>query len=167
MGRWFRESPTADVIYADGVLVDGEGRRLSRMFSTRWSLAGYLHGATNTVQPSTFVRASAFRRAGGFNVRNRTCWDGELLVDLALHGARFERRCEALAAFRLHDASITGSGRLADETARDFDRLFRKARGRDRGAVDRAVAPLYRLWKIASHPGVSLAKVRDRLAGAR
>ena len=167
VGGWFRAAPRADVIYADGVRIDAEGRTLSRMFSTRWSLDGYIHGATNTVQPSTFVRAQAFREAGGFNAANRTCWDGELLVDLALHGARFERRRGPVAAFRTHPASITGSGRLARETTRDFDRLFRKVRGRDRRAIDRALAPLYRLWKIATHPGVSAAKLRDRIAPAR
>ena len=79
--------------------------------------------------PSTFFRREAFRRCGGFNPQNRTCWDGELAVDLALSGADIGYTQQVLGEFRVYPESITGSRRLRDESLEDRRRIREKIYG--------------------------------------
>jgi hypothetical protein len=109
------------------------------MYSDRFSVWGYLYGGAVLLQQSTFFRASAFEAAGGVNVDNRTCWDGELWLDMALAGKRFQREKGFWSGFRVYGGSLTSgihrdeSRRLAYE--RDRRRLFLKARGRLPGGL--------------------------------
>ncbi|MCU0973368.1 MAG: glycosyltransferase, partial [Burkholderiales bacterium] len=82
--EFFRRHREIDVITGNGWVVDEHGRRMRRDFSDRFSLRAVAYDACVAVQPSTFFRRSAFARTGGFNVSNRSNWDGELLVDMAL-----------------------------------------------------------------------------------
>lgn len=135
----FAGNPSADVVYGDAILVDGSGTFKRKLYSDEWSLKRYAYGACTIIQPATFFKRSAFDSAGGFNPANRTCWDGELLVDMAGQGCHFHHIHDQLAAFRLHAGSISGSGRLRLEYERDCERLFRKIMKRDRTLVDKAV----------------------------
>lgn len=113
--RAFKRRPDADVVFGHGWLADKCGRRIRRVFSDRWDLCRYAAGACTVVQQATFFRSDAFARVGGFNEANRLTWDGELLVDMSLAGCRMVRIHRCLGAFRLHDASITGSGQHGSE----------------------------------------------------
>jgi glycosyltransferase involved in cell wall biosynthesis len=145
----FAAHPEADVVYGDGILVDATGTLRRRLYSDRWSLKRYAHGACMITQPATFFRRQAFARAGGFNPANRTCWDGELLIDLASQGARFRQLYEPLAAFRRHADSISGSGRLQREYDRECERLFQKIMKRKRTAADRLLRD--RAWRFVKN----------------
>ncbi len=135
----FHDHPEADVISAHGHLTDAEGRSIRRMYSDRFSVWGYLYGGVVLLQQSTFFRARAFELAGGFNAANRTCWDGELWLDMALAGRRFHRVNKFWSEFRVYESSITGSiannsdHRIAYE--RDRRRMFLKGRGRLPGGL--------------------------------
>lgn len=150
----FRQHPAADIAYGHGFienLTHGTYRPFlaSPPPLSPWMMA---HGGLVMLQQSTFFRLSALRRIGGFNAANRTCWDWELLVDLARTGAQAHRIDRALAVFTLHGGSISGSGRMERQYQLDQERLFTKLLGRDRGAAHRAACLTARLAKYLRDP---------------
>ncbi len=155
--------PATDVICGNGTMIDGDGRMLRAMYSSRFSLPAFAHGAMTFVQQANFFRAAAFAAAGGFNIANRTCWDAELLVDLALAGGRVRNVPDRLGAFRMYCDSITGSGRFAEQTRIDLARIAEKALGRPHRPGDALRRPLYRMWRQATHPAGTVAGIRARL----
>jgi hypothetical protein len=108
---------------------------------------------------STFFRAEAFRKAGGFNINNRIAWDGELWVDLALTGARFGRTSNFLSAFRIHGDSITGSGKFWPQYDRYCDDMFVRVKGRRKDWRDQVLQLLYKGFEYISHPEVIKQRV--------
>lgn len=157
----FVADPRADVVYGHGLIVDGAGCPIRRFHSTPFGRRRYAYGSAVVMQQSTFLLRSAFEAVGGFNTRNRTNWDGELLLDLALAGRRFVRADGYWSIFTLHPASISGSQALADEYAAARRRLFEKAMGRPPRRVDRSLAAGARVWKWVCHPKVALARAVD------
>ncbi len=155
--------PATDVVCGNGTMIDADGRTLRSVYTSRFSLPAFAHGAMTFVQQANFFRAAAFAAAGGFNVANRTCWDAELLVDLALAGVHVRNVPDRLGAFRMYGDSITGSGRFAEQTRIDLARIAEKALGRPRAPGDAVKAPLYRLWRQATHPAGAIEGVRARL----
>ena len=165
----FHDHPEADVISAHGHLIDAEGKRIRRMYSDRFSVWGYLYGGVVLLQQSTFFRARAFELAGGFNADNRTCWDGELWLDMALAGKRFHRVNRFWSQFRVYDSSITGSiangsdHRVAYE--RDRRRMFLKARGRVPGGLkDKGQRLAARAVKWGTNPVALSARLASLLS---
>jgi len=148
----FDKHPCADVISGCGYAVDEFGARLRPIVPTTLTPWLYAHGGVTVFQQGTFFKADYFRKAGGFNRDNRTCWDGELFLDMVLKGARFMTIGNDLASFRLHDASITGSGRLEQNYRIDTARLFEKALGRKQVQRDIFSAPLARCAKWFAEP---------------
>jgi glycosyltransferase involved in cell wall biosynthesis len=137
--------PETDVLCGHAWVVDEKGTRLRRVWSDPFERVSQAYGTSIQIQPSTFIRASAFRRTTGFNVANRSNWDGELLIDLALSGAKIEVVNEFLSKYRVYGGSITGSGSL-DEQIQRYGRLrFRKLLGRDWRFYDPV---LYRYWLV-------------------
>ncbi len=55
---------------------------------------------------------------------------------MASLGARIGFIPADLGGFRIHDASISGSGRLNEQYLRDCRRIFRQVRGRDWNRID-------------------------------
>lgn len=120
----FERKSRLDVVYANGLMIDPAGRSLRRVYSARVMSADlYARGLATLIQQSTFFRTAALRGVGGFNVANRTCWDGEAVFDIARRGGRFGRVWADWGAFRIHEDSITGSGRLAEAFAKDHARI--------------------------------------------
>lgn len=144
----FKRSPGADVITGHGWLVDVDLRPMRRKHSDRFSAWRYLHRGAYLLQQSTFFRAEAFNRAGGFNEHNRTCWDGELWLNMALSGCQFRLTHDYWSCFRTYGESISGQIALNRETERSYEwdrsRMFRQAMGRDPAGL------LYRMqWALA------------------
>ena len=98
----------------------------------------FFYGGTQWIQQSTFFRAEAYRRSPRFNLENRTCWDGELFVNLAKKGAKIAYIRADLAGFRIHEMSISGSGRTNEQYRKDGRRIFRQVLGHEWGATDEA-----------------------------
>jgi glycosyltransferase involved in cell wall biosynthesis len=159
----FSQEPDTDVVYGHGLMVDAEGREICRIYSDRWDLERALYGRCPVVQQGTFFRADAFERAGGFNEANRTCWDGELLVDMAAEGARFRRIDQVLGAFRVHESSITGSGRLEEEYSRDRRRIREKLTGGESRFAVMARRKWHGARRILAEPTLALARARERI----
>ncbi len=163
VARHFTQQAAMDVLCGNGLLIDADGQVRRRMTTSRFSLTGFAHGAMTFVQQANFFRRQAFAAANGFNVTNHTCWDAELLIDMALAGARVVNVGDRLGAFRLYGDSITGSGRLAEAMQRDLARISAKALGRPPRASDRLAAPLHLLGRRLANPAATLDGLRARL----
>jgi hypothetical protein len=123
----------------------------------------YAYGIANAVQQATFFLAESFRRAGGFNANNKTCWDGELLVDMTLAGARIVVLNEFLGEFRIYPDSISGSGRLNTEYSRDQRRIAEKILGRQPTILDWILSFALRAYKAVRYPDRTLYKATSRV----
>lgn len=155
--------PQAGAIVGNGYIVDQNGSIIRRSISTRFSLSGALHGACFSLQQATFYNAQAFREVGGFNTRNQTCWDGEILIDMASRGLKVRRFDADVGAFRIYEHSITGSGRLNYQYRDDSEAIFHKIKGRERNSIDRAIrGPLLRLTARLSDPSRIYRLAKDR-----
>lgn len=157
--------PAVDVVYGDGWMIDANGNILSTVESSPFSLRRYAYGSVMVMQQATFIRKSAFDRTGGFNVANRTCWDGELLADLAVTGGRFRHVRRMWGIFAFYPETITGSQRLSGQALVDHRRIFRKAHGRDWRESDRVVRQLARLEKWMRSPRATIRRICSALAG--
>jgi len=135
--QYFEAHPDVDVISGHSWIIDAEGNIKRRFFSDRYSLRMAAYGASILSQASTFFRAKAFRRAGGFNIENRSNWDGELFIDIALAGAQFSLVPEFWSRFRIHEYGITGSGKLHALYQSHREKMFRKIMGREPNIMDR------------------------------
>jgi glycosyltransferase involved in cell wall biosynthesis len=99
-----------DIFCGHGWVVDEYGEKLHRCLSHKFSLAGYAAGNCVVMQQSTFFKRTLFLKAGGFNPKNRVSWDGELMVDMVIAGAKVKRVNDYLSCFRVYSTSISGSG---------------------------------------------------------
>ena len=167
VARSFAERPAADVVCGNGVMIDAAGHTIRPIATSRFNLTAFGHGAMTFVQQGNFFRREAFAAAGGFNPDNRTCWDAELLIDMALAGARVINVPDRLGAFRLYGDTITGSGRLAAQTRIDLARLSQKALGRPPRSSDAIVRPARLLARRLTHPKGAITGLAARLRARR
>lgn len=161
----FRRYPEADILVGHGFIVDGDGAVIRHFRSASWSPWRFAYGAAVVMQQSTFFRAGAFRRTPGFNRENRTSWDAELYMDMALAGARIRIVDAEWSIFTIHEQSITGSNRLAEETDRDIRRFFHVVMGREMRPADRLLIPVARFVRWLGDPAGLLIRLSDRLFG--
>src|ERR1700761_6032982 len=105
----FAENPDYDIVMGNGFIVDAQGQRIRRIRAAGFTLDRYFYGGATWLQQATVFRRTAFERAGGFTENNRSCWDGELVVDMIRLGAKVKYVDQDLALFRIHAQSITGS----------------------------------------------------------
>jgi len=135
---FFRTRPNVDVLCGAVRIVDSGGRaRVRTGIADRFDLRKFLAGACWVGQQGTFCRSEAFERSSGFRIENRTCWDGELLVDLALAGSRFAVMHRVLGNFRIHAQSISGSGAFNRQYLEDLERIRNRL-----AEADIAVSPV-------------------------
>jgi glycosyltransferase involved in cell wall biosynthesis len=129
---YFDRHPEVDVLCSAIRIIDQNGRaEFRRRTPDRFDLRAYAAGVCTVGQQATFIRRRAFEAVGGFNPQNRICWDGELLVDLALAGARFATTDRVLGDFRIYPESMTGSGMFRSERyLREHARIADKVRAR-------------------------------------
>jgi glycosyltransferase involved in cell wall biosynthesis len=160
----FEQNPDCDIVMGNGFIVDADGRRIRRIRAAGFTLGRYFYGGATWLQQSTFFRRAAFEAAGGFNVNNRSCWDGELLVDMVRAGARVKYLNQDLALFRIHGKSITGSRRHSEMMKADADRMFSMTRGRRWTALDTLRVYLFRMERILTHPGAVESAIRARVS---
>jgi glycosyltransferase involved in cell wall biosynthesis len=159
----FEQNPDCDVVMGNGFIVDAHGRRIRRIRAAGFTVDRYFYGGATWLQQATFFRRAAFERVGGFNVNNRSCWDGELLVDMVRQGARIKYLNQDLALFRIHAKSITGSRRHSEMMKADADRMFSLTRGRRWTAMDTLRGYLFRIERILTHPGAVESAIRGRM----
>ena len=157
----FRRHADADIVVGHGYIVDGDGNSIRRFRSASFSRWRFARRAAVIMQPSTFFRADTFRATSGFNVANRTSWDTELYLDMCLAGARMHMAEGYWSLFRIHPDSISGSGRLNAEFARDEQRYFRRLTGREPRQLDLASFLLARALRWLVDPRGLLERLQD------
>lgn len=162
VARAFEINPDMAAISGTGYFVDADNRRLSAIVPNRMSTFRYLYGSTTLFQQGTFFRKDWFEKVGGFNILNRTCWDGELFFDIAAAGGKFGLLVEDLALFRIHDQSITGSGTLNATYLKDSDRIFHSFKGHSRNILDRGITRFMRMAKWFLEPGWAIRRINAR-----
>jgi glycosyltransferase involved in cell wall biosynthesis len=157
------KKPETDVVCGHIYKVDKDLRLIRRLRATIVTPYRYVYGGVQITQQGTFFRKLAYYKTGGFNTKNRTSWDGELLLNIALTGGQFFVLNKYLALFRVYDDSISGSDRLKNEYAKDCERYFQKVIGRSYQKRDRMVSYWFKLIKWAHDPKGLLDKVYDAL----
>jgi glycosyltransferase involved in cell wall biosynthesis len=167
VASFFERYPDADVVTGHGYVVDAEGRPLRRFRSPPFDARRFAYGHSYVLQQSTFFRCKAFEEAGGFNIANRTSWDGELILTMALQGARIKVIPAYLSAFTVHPGSITGSGATEAESRRNHDRYFEMIMGRKRMGRDQWLARAALARKYLADPLNPLVRLLDVTVGPR
>ena len=144
--KYFTEKGTNRFVTGLGYTEDSVGGR-HHIKALPLSLKNMLHRSAVMFQQATFFPAQAYRNVGGFNIRNSTCWDYELFLKLLIDGLQHEVMPVSLATFRLHEESISGSGRLTAKYLKELDRIFFDVCGRDRNFADKFVTVYLRLMR--------------------
>ncbi len=159
----FANLPHLDVIYGNGLVLDRQGQVVKQIFCSKWNLRSYMFGTVSVVQQATFFRSAAYKKAGGFNTNNRTCWDYELLADLAVSDCSIKQVPEFFGAIRIYDESITGSGRFQQAIFKDLARIRQRVLGRDPGWTDKFIFIYFRFIKNIMEPVVVFKKIQDAI----
>jgi glycosyltransferase involved in cell wall biosynthesis len=161
----FQARPPADVIYGHSYIVDRSGRVVRRSRSVPFDLRLYAYGGVVVMQQSTFFRREAFQKTGGFNENNRTSWDGELLVDLAVTGSHFFMVDDYWSLFAIYPGSITASVKYNQQYQADRARMFRSITGREYHRTHPLLFSLARIEKWLRNPLVPLYRILDKSFG--
>jgi glycosyltransferase involved in cell wall biosynthesis len=110
---YFARHPDIDLLLGAIRIIDSSGKaRMRGRAPDRIDVRRFVCGACFAWQQATFFRRELFERTG-FNTGNRACWDGELVLDMVLAGARIGYTDTVLGDFRIYGESLTGSGRQA------------------------------------------------------
>lgn len=157
---FFSQNPKVDVVSGHAEIIDSRGNIKRRFFSDRFRLGMAAYGACTLVQPSTFFRAILFRKCGGFNISNRSNWDSELFIDMALYGAIFFRANSFWSQYRVHEQSITGTGKFHNLHRSHHQNMFEKIKGRKFVRKDRFSAEVFRFAR-------KILNIRDTLQRLR
>lgn len=128
VAQYFANHSEIDLLLGAIRMIDSKGiPALRGRAPDHLNIPRFVAGACFAWQQATFFRRQVFERAGGFNPQNQACWDGELVLDMALAGARIGYANTILGDFRIHSASLTGSGRQAELEKLEIARLKQKA----------------------------------------
>lgn len=100
-------NPEFDVYYGQGYIADERNDTYHRVYPSLWSIGCYRAGLSVMFQQSVFIRRKWLDNNIQFNEGNSTQWDGELLVDLDLAGARFYRHALPIGVFRIYPGTIS------------------------------------------------------------
>lgn len=146
--NFFKKNDKADVLLGRGYIINKDDEYIKYIIPNDFSIRRYVTGGFQFIQQSMFFRKSAFEKSGGFNINNKTCWDGELLLDMGMSGCNIVCSQDEIGLFRMHGNSITSTGSLNKQYQLDRNRLFSKAMGRDRAMKDNIYEYFYRIKKL-------------------
>lgn len=126
--KYFSDHPECDVLHGSIDIMDEQGEYVRTLPAMKFSLLGYALGFAVVYQQATFIRMRVLKNEP-FNRENRICWDGELIVDLALAGAVIHQTQRVLGNFRIYSESITGSGKFKKMAKNEHSRIAFKILG--------------------------------------
>lgn len=159
VARFMRANPEVDVAIGHAWLTDRHDNRLRRLWSEPFRRVTAAYGFSIQIQPATFFRSAAFARSGGFNIDNRVTWDGELLVDLFMSGARFAQIDAFLGTYRIYEGTFTSGKATREQFAAWDQRRFEKMMARKWRSSDNIVAIGLRLYKHARDPRALMERI--------
>jgi glycosyltransferase involved in cell wall biosynthesis len=158
---YFLHSPQHDVVCGGGIIIDEHGQILRKVFSDPFNRRRYLYGAVTILQQSTFFRRNAFEESGGFNILNRTCWDGELILSFSRRKKKITSVYELWSAFRIYGNSISGSGQTYSQYLKDVERFFIEEYGRPMNRYDHILVSLMQYEKWLMNPAALWYRLLD------
>jgi glycosyltransferase involved in cell wall biosynthesis len=165
VAEFFEKDPSCDLVMGDGFISDENGKPIRHVRATGFSVPRYLYGGTTWLQQSTFFRRGVFEAAGGFNLENRSCWDGELFVTMAANGAKVGFLHSDLGVFRVHGESITGSRRAEQAYFNDSARIFQQIKGRKYTKADSVISFFHKAARFIHNPAELASTLRYRIKG--
>jgi glycosyltransferase involved in cell wall biosynthesis len=108
---YFRDHPEANFVYGNCFFTDGDGRVLRRFRTLPYKWEWLLFTGLLIPQPGFFVRRRVLEDSGLLDIAFRNVMDYEWWLRIApRHPPHFLDRY--LAYFRIHETSLSGSGRL-------------------------------------------------------
>ncbi len=139
------DNPSADIIIGSGKLVDEFGATIQNYYPAKFSRYKYAYGVSVPMHPATIFRADFIKNNSlQFNESNKSCWDGEFIVDCSFHEPKIIYTNDLIASFRIHSSSISSnlhnSNYLADQNS-----LFLKIQGRSFKFYDHILGYLLRI----------------------
>jgi glycosyltransferase involved in cell wall biosynthesis len=161
----FKQYEDVDVIYGHGYIVDGEGTPIRHLRSDPFNLTRFAYRGVVVCQQSTFFRQAAYQSVKGFNKNNRTSWDAELLIDMALAGNKFQLIDDYWSIFSIYEASISGSQRMKEISIKNRARLFQKIMGYPPNKLDKSRLIQARLEKWLLNPKGVMWRLYERIRG--
>ena len=159
---FFENNPNIDVVSGYAKIINEKGELLRYVYSDPLTKRRLAYGGGLLIQPATFFRRSAFLLSGGFNPENRSNWDGELVTDMFLNGVKFGLSNKMWAGYRVHDESITGTGKLNDRIELWAQRRYQKLMGRSVPAYAGFLRRYYSLSRIIRHPDIMISRLIGR-----
>lgn len=129
--EYFNEHAECDMVSAAGYVEYGATGKRKEVFPDSLTKNGLLYNSKIIFQQGTFFRFEIYKKVGGFNASNKTCWDMELFLDMISSGARHCLLQNKIAVFFVHEKSITGSGRLNQQYKIERNKIFYKNKSRD------------------------------------
>lgn len=154
------------LLLCGGWLVDENDLPKCRMYSTRFSKQGLVTHRTSLFQQGMVIDRLAFEAIGGFNESNHSCWDYELLVSLVRSGVWPVISSERVAAFRVHNESISGGAygtEMREVFAADLRRIFKDAKLAFEYLSPSKLSFWARIEKYLRTPEVSINVAFDRM----
>jgi glycosyltransferase involved in cell wall biosynthesis len=113
VGRVFRETPKVGVVYGNKYIIDENdriiGERRLTPFVPHLSKFGMLYGGFGIYQPAAFWTKTLYDRVGGVDASFEFAMDTDLILRLALAGAKFAFLREYFMASRIHRDSKTST----------------------------------------------------------
>jgi glycosyltransferase involved in cell wall biosynthesis len=142
----FEAHPEIDLLLGAIRVIDADGNASWRgRAADPFHVRTFAHHTSFPWQQGTFFRSELFRRTKGFNLENKLGWDGELVLDMALAGARIGYTNTIPGDFRIYAESITGTGRLEDLNAIQYARYQQKIKSAGHEIMTPAEEKLARL----------------------
>jgi glycosyltransferase involved in cell wall biosynthesis len=126
---FMNNSGRVDILNGASNLIGPDDAVYRVLYSDSYSPIAFAYSGCILIQPSSFFTSEIFRKTKGFNVENRTNWDGELFVDMGLMGAKFKKVNNVLSGYRVHDESITGSMSTAHKMQTYRNEMYEKITG--------------------------------------
>lgn len=157
MVEFIELNPKYDVYYGHGFITNENLFPKKRFYSDPWNLKNIDISQISICQQSTFIKKSAYERINGFNEKNTTCWDFELLLDLSMCGCIFKRVHIFCSIFRIYSTSISGSQKHYYKYLSDKSTMFKKYKFPQK----KHYKFFYFLNKVTSDPFVFLLKIFD------
>ena len=102
------DNPDADILVMGGWIVNNNDQPIRMIQSKKISIDGLLSAKDVMFQPGLLFKMELFNEVRGFNRKNKSCWDLELLVDMIHAGGAVALVNKRIGCFRLHDNGLSG-----------------------------------------------------------
>lgn len=110
------DKDVADIINFNGIMLDGNGSKIKHIKASVLNKHTVRCKYFVMFQQGLIFKMSLYRKVGGINKNNKTCWDFELLKKMLDVNPIVRMNESEIAAFRLHEESISGGAKAELKT---------------------------------------------------